>query len=645
MVRDFSAYNTLPWTPMQEGTYHVRVTAKEGYQATDTVSATVADVVDSRVTGSHAVITPTSNPLVALYSAPPRSGDTLQVQFAVAGPHPQWRSTDAVPIEPGKSTNVFVAGLLPNTTYEMRHVVTSHHHHRHSSPLLFTTGTIPASVVFPPITVIQPPGPGSDLHQDMLFQTLARPPQNTPYVYATNLAGQVTWYYDPAQAGFLANNPAAGAELVPGGTVLVMGADSNAPLPMSLNILREIDLAGDPLRETNLEAVNAQLTALGHDIIYGFTHDVQRLPNGNTVVLGLTERTVDINGTPTNYVGIMIVVLDHDFQVTWAWDAFDYLDVNRGPVLGEVLEPGSTEPTAAVPNLPAVDWLHANSISWSPADQNHILSVRHQDWVLEIDYENGAGDGHILWRLGQGGDFTVNSTDPNPWFSHQHDVYFIDDSTLILFDNGNTRRASDPNADSRGQVWTLDQRRHTATLAFNVDLGNYSDRVGSAQPLANGNYSFTSGAQGQPPFIGQSIEVLPDGTTTYVLQVDRALYRSFRVRTLYEGTDLPPDEDRDVPRAGIPHGNGSRSAFGDIGVVFATPPAASAESLTSSTDVSPSVQTRAADVAEAVARWDRSFPADAARTAPVLTRREARDAVFAELANPLTDTLSLDLAP
>src|SRR5262249_18263773 len=105
------------------------------------------------------------------------------------------------------------------------------------------------------------------------------------------------------------------------------------------------------------------------------------------------------------------------------------------------------------------------------------------------------------------------------------------------FDNGNTRRASDPTANSRGQVWTLNEQTMTATLVLNADMGNYSDRVGSAQALANENYSFTSGAQGSPPFIGQSIEVLPDGTKTYVLQAGRGLYRSYRTRTLYEGID------------------------------------------------------------------------------------------------------------
>ena len=199
------------------------------------------------------------------------------------------------------------------------------------------------------------------------------------------------------------------------------------------------------MRETNLAAVNAQLAALGHEPVYGFHHDVQRLPDGTTVVLAYPERTVDINGTPTNYVGEMVLVLDHDFQVTWAWDAFDHLDVNRGPVLGEVTLPGSPEPTAVVPLLPAVDWLHVNAVALSPADGNLILSgpppgLGDQDRLPQRGRATATSSGG--WA--QGGDFAVNSADPNPWFSHQHNAHYIDDHTLILFDNGNTRRASDP---------------------------------------------------------------------------------------------------------------------------------------------------------------------------------------------------------
>jgi hypothetical protein len=533
VVRAFSPSNYFTWAPMQEGAYEVRVTVKESYQAVRTASAVAHDRVNSRVTGADAVVTPTSNPLVALYSVPPGPGGTVHVEFSIAGADPSWRSTDEGPSVPGKSTNFFVAGMLPETTYQMRHVFSDG---TTSLPQLFTTGGIPSTLTFPTFTVRQPPGPGSDLDQDMLFHQFAGSAGNAPNPLATDLSGRVVWYYDVSQSGFTRTYP--GQSLVPGSTVLVLGVDQYAPLPGTLDVLREIDLAGNVVRETNIDAVNPQLTALGYNPIFSFTHDVQRLPDGQTAVIGSTERTVDINGTPTEYVGMSIVVLDENMQVAWAWDGFDHLDVNRGPILGEILHPGDADQVAAsTPILPAVDWLHINAVSWSPADGNLVVSVRHQDWVLKIDYENGAGDGHLIWRLGQDGDFMVNSTDPTPWFSHQHNAHYIDDSTLILFDNGDTRRASDPNADSRGQVWALDEQTMTATLVFNVDLGNYSDALGAAQRLSNGNYSFTSGRQGQPPdTFGQAIEVRPDGTRAYVLEVNRAEYRSFRVRTLYEGT-------------------------------------------------------------------------------------------------------------
>jgi hypothetical protein len=537
VVRDFSLTNSFTWTPMEEGTYDIQVIAKEGFNATDTESADALDVVDSRVTGTDAVITPTSNPLVALYSVPPTQPGpgphgTVHVEFAVASDNPSWQSTNELRSVPGRSTNFLVAGLLPLTTYEMRAVFSDG---TTSAPLSIMTGKLPPNLAFPTFTVQRPPGPGSDLDQGLIFHQLPSSPANVPNPLATDLQGRVVWYYDVSQSGL--THTYAGQSLAPGGTVLLLGVDRHAASPGTLDDLREIDLAGDVVRETNVDAVNAQLTALGLHPVFSFTHDVERLPNGQTAVIGLTERTVDVNGTPTEYVGNDIIVLDKNFQVSWAWDAFDHLDVNRGPVLGEVLHAGDTDQVAAsTPVLPAVDWLHINAVSWSPGDGNLIVSVRHQDWVLKIDYANGEGDGHVIWRLGKGGDFAVNSTDPNPWFSHQHDAHFIDDTTLILFDNGNTRRAGDPTAHNRGQVWKIDEQTMTATLVVNVDLGNYSPMFGAAQRLSNGDYAFTSGAQGQAPkLFGQDIEVRPDGSTDYVLQLNKPEYRSFRIQTLYAG--------------------------------------------------------------------------------------------------------------
>ncbi len=566
IVRDYSPANTFSWTAMQEGIYDVEVIVKDGYGGTETASAVVADAIASRVSGSGAVVSPTVNPLVALYSIPPSSASTAVVQFAMAGDHPSWRNTDARAIVPGKSTNVLVAGMLANTTYQMRHVFSDG---TASSPLLFTTGSIPASLTIPALTVREAPGPGTDTDQDIVWQVRPRTATNTPPIIATDLLGQVMWYYDISQSGFTLTK--LSQTLLPGGTLLTNGADRYTPVPTAPNVLREIDLAGNPIRETNLAALNTQLAARGYEPIHAFNHDAQRLPDGSTVALTLTERTLDINGTPTNYVGEMVVVLDHDFQLKWAWDAFDHLDVNRGPVLGEVVGPGSPEPTAVVPILPAVDWLHVNSVALSPTDGNLVLSIRHQDWVVKIDYRNGAGDGHVIWRLGAGGDFSVNSSDPSPWFSHQHDAHFVDDHTLVLFDNGNTRQASDPAAHSRGQVWTLDEQTMTATLVLNVDLGNYSFRLGSAQRLSNGDYMFMSGSQGPVPNdIAQSIEVSPSGAPNYVLEFAGPEFRAFRMRTLYEGIDdALAGAPRQVGSVVVNDGSSQQSMVNRITVTFA----------------------------------------------------------------------------
>lgn len=343
MVRDFSLTNSFTWTPMEEGAYDIQVIAKPGFDATGTESADTLDLVNSRVTGSEAVITATSNPLVALYSVPPTQPGpgphgTVHVEFAVAGDNPSWRSTNDLASKPDLSTNFFVAGMLPNTTYEMRNVFSDG---TASAPQLFTTGSLPSNLSFPTFTVQQPPGPGSDLDQGMIFHQFGQFPSNAPNPLATDLSGRVVWYYDVSQSGF--TRTYVGQSLVPGGTVLVLGVDQHAPLPATLDVLREIDLAGNTVRETNIDAVNAQLTALGDHSIFSFTHDVERLPNGQTAVIASTERTIDVNGTPTEYVGMTIVVLDKNFQVSWAWDGFDHLDVNRGPILGEVLQPGGDQ--------------------------------------------------------------------------------------------------------------------------------------------------------------------------------------------------------------------------------------------------------------------------------------------------------------
>ncbi len=511
LVSDFSRSDTFTWNPMQQGTYDIQVVVKNGFGAKQSESAIATYTAQTRVVGDSAVVTPMANPLVALYSAPPSSGGSMYVQFAQQGPSPSWQNTAPLPIVPGQSTNFIIAGMLPDTTYLMRDVLDNG---TVSAPLTFTTGSLPPYLHFPTFTVVQPPAAGTDLSEGVIFHAgINAGTLNNVNTVATNLNGNVIWYYDPVANAF----PGYAQNLEPGGTVMMLGGKATG-VAAGYNTLRQVDLAGDTLHQTDVHAVNAELAALHRPPIIDFDHEAKLLPNGDTAVIAATQKTVNYQGKATRFTGNMVLVLDQNFQVVWTWDAFKWLNTNRiGPVGG----------------IPS-NWLHANAVSWSPEDDNLIVSLRSQSWVIKIDYANGTGNGHIIWKFGAGGNFTAIAGTAQPWFSGQHDPRLINDNTLLLFDDGNTRHNVDRGGDSRGQEWILNEQNMTATLGVNADMGNYSSFLGSSELLSNGDLAFTSGGfgPGSDP-AGQSIEVLPNGTRIYVMQMNEYEYRSYFESTLY----------------------------------------------------------------------------------------------------------------
>jgi hypothetical protein len=238
----------------------------------------------------------------------------------------------------------------------------------------------------------------------------------------------------------------------------------------------------------------------------------------------------------------MIVVLDRNWQVAWVWNAFDHLDVSRRATLDEICTRG--EPGCSPFFLADVvnDWTHTNAITYSPIDGNLLFSVRNQDWVVKVDFRDGLGSGDVLWRLGPEGDFILDSNDPSPWLSHQHDPRFVDHRHLVVYDNGNTRCANFPDlCFSRAQVYRLDQSNRVATLTLNFNLGSYSFALGSAQPLANGNFHFNTGTEPgrQGGFVATSDEVTSDGSFAFAQLTEAQVYRSWRLNDLYMTTNTP----------------------------------------------------------------------------------------------------------
>jgi hypothetical protein len=386
----------------------------------------------------------------------------------------------------------------------------------------------------PAANVALPPTKNADTGESLIMTSFFTEPTVRGCAALTNLQGVPSWSYcKPGEHMFM-------TRAVTGGTVMLISNASFADYTVS-----EINLAGTTLNSITESSANLQLTNLNQQAIIDFNHEAMRLPNGYTATIAHNEAlyTNVQGGTPQDPVDIMgdeVLILDTNWNVVWTWNAFDWLPVSRAAILGEkcpACSLGNVEGCCPITLAnKANDWLHGNSLAYDSTDGNLIMSLRSQDWVIKIDYENGAGDGHVIWTLGYQGDFTmINTPDiPSPWFSHQHDVEVwvtYNPKLLTLFDNGNTRHSTDPSADSRGQVLSIDETALTVDIYANVDFPFYSSGYGTSQILDNGNYWWQAGA-GPLPDNTRTFEYVPSGYSgipAYAIQFADTAYRSFRL--------------------------------------------------------------------------------------------------------------------
>lgn len=509
VVRDFSKLRTLNWAALDEGEYIIAVTVRdEASGESEVVSG--AFELRSRLSSAEPAVSHTHHPLVVLYSAPPcPAGSEVRVEFKPKQTEGRATLTPPRPCREGASVNFWLAGLRAGASYTARHFVDDQ---PASAPVRFeTSGEIP-SRFFP-----QTASGGPTLETSyplMLHSPLAEPPS------ATDLEGNLVWYYP--------GNLTSLTRLEDGGRVWGFVQDLSGP--PERQVIREFDLAGITLRETDAGEVNRQLEARGLRPITGFHHEVRSLPGGKVLALASSEHVfTDVQGEgEVDVIGDTIIVLDSNLQVEWVWDSFDHLDVSRLSTLPHVCN-GTTAGCPPYWLKPvANDWTHGNAVALTP-DGNLLFSMRHMDWLIKIDYDNGNGSGNVIWRLGREGDFTPVSDDPNPWFSHQHDGVILEDGRLLVFDNGNFRFEDDKSVRSRGQVWRLDEAARTARLEVNADLGAYAFALGSAQALESG-YHWGVGIVGMT---AMGVETNAGGGVVYWLGTPSPVYRSYRLKDMY----------------------------------------------------------------------------------------------------------------
>jgi arylsulfate sulfotransferase len=472
-------------------------------------------------------VTSTNNPQVALYSISPPSDAKVSVQFGTGTGYGLTTWTQSTP-SGGGPVSIYVAGMRANTLYHMRAVVQfSDGATVNDADHSFTTAALSASIL-PTITAStgygMTPQPGVEL---LDFFTDSKVP-----FAITDLAGNVLWADNTADRSDL--NP---VKLLSNGHFL---ENFGGAMPTGSNsLLREIDLGGNVIWQMSAADLNqalASASCTGCNItVVGTHHDFAALPNGHIIVIA-SEQKVESGLTgyssPVTVSGDVVIDLDQNHKPVWLWSEFDHLDLNRHPM-----------------GFP--DWTHTNAVVYSPDDGDLIISIRHQHWVMKIDYDDGKGTGDILWKLGWQGDFALqNGTDPVDWQYAQHDANVISANSsgvlqMTLFDNGDNR-VLDSSGDtcgagttachSRIPIFRLDETAKTASLEWVDNLSPvYSSWGGSARLLGNDDIEFAECSLGVNSAIYE-VSKTSSPQIVWQMQITGAnAYRGFRLPSPYPG--------------------------------------------------------------------------------------------------------------
>ena len=502
-----------------------------------------------------ASVRPTSHPLVAQFRIAVPSGSTVEVEFGVDTSY-GW-STNPLPAPPGGgSVSILVAGMRAQTEYHMRARIQLSQGKWITTPdQTFTTGALPANIL-PTLTAStsagQTPSPGVELVNVI-------DPVGISVV--TDFEANILWYYDNAVdkswEGY-----AFPIKLLKNGDLLASITNlysANVPTTVPYNsVLREIDLAGNSVRELYLADLNAALSTMKTpqgSVVTAlcYSHDVLPLWSGHTILLVQEQRSVWLTQPPGpgqfTILGDALVDLDENFKPVWVWSVFDNLDPNRHPYEFDAAD--------------GYDWTHCNCVQIAP-DGNIVLSSRHQNWLMKIDYEGGEGSGAILWKLGYQGDFTLvgGQTADTDWFFAQHYPNLLEANgnqitRLSVFDNGNDRCFAMPGGCgatsppppppfSRAAILTVDETAKEASVAWQYPLNQYSFWGGNVMLLQNGDIEICASEPvpiGSPPPTSDTpsrvVELAagPSGPkVVWQLTVTSGgAYRSYRIPSLYPG--------------------------------------------------------------------------------------------------------------
>ena len=298
-----------------------------------------------------------------------------------------------------------------------------------------------------------------ELSNDLYFFT----PSSDGYTCAYDVNGDVRWY--------LTINSIWEVNRLDNGH-LMLSTERLVNSPYYMTGLYEMDMLGKIYKEYSLPG--------------GYHHDYYEMPNGNLLVA--SDDFTSGDGTVEDY----IVELDRDTgEVVKTFDLKDVLN----------MEDGKSE------NWTQYDWFHNNSV-WYDEESNSItLSGRHQDAVINIDYDSGD----LNWIIGDPTNwsreyqkyFFTPVGDDFEWQWSQHAAMITPEGYVFIFDNGNNKSKNEdeyvPAEDSysRGVMYKIDTEEMTIEQVFEYgkERGSefYSPYISDVDYLDSDHYIIHSG--------------------------------------------------------------------------------------------------------------------------------------------------------
>ena len=299
----------------------------------------------------------------------------------------------------------------------------------------------------------------SKLNNDLYFYT----PSSFGYTAAYDVNGDVRWY--------LTESAIWEINRLDNGRLLV-STERLAEVPYYSTGLYEMDMLGKIYTEYSLPG--------------GYHHDYYEMENGNLLVA--SDDFNNDSGTVEDYV------VEIDRKTGNIVKTFDLKDILK-------MTDGKSE------NWIEYDWFHNNSVWYDKKTNSITLSGRHQDAVINIDYDTGK----LNWILGDPEGWSDEYQkyffkpvgDNFEWQWSQHAAMITPESYVFLFDNGNNKSKNEKDyvkaedSYSRGVMYKIDTDKMTIEQVweYGKERGSdfYSPYISDVDYLDKNHYIVHSG--------------------------------------------------------------------------------------------------------------------------------------------------------